>query len=137
VVDFIEDLDLAGIRYVYFSQAPERESKAYAERLGLEIDWNSCILLSSPEGNGNDYLELHDMKAQLPRGVENIRSHIKSVDDVPLLVSLFAECTPKSMKEMIKIFQEHGEVVCCIGSSLNEMNVECFATVCLLFCYIF
>jgi hypothetical protein len=27
VIDFIEDLDLAGIRYVYFSGAPERESK--------------------------------------------------------------------------------------------------------------
>ncbi|KAJ3415516.1 hypothetical protein HDV05_004718 [Chytridiales sp. JEL 0842] len=127
VIDFIEDLDLAGIRFVYFSGAPERESKAYAERLGLEIDWNSCILLSSPDGNGNGYLELHDMKAKLPRGVENIREHLKNVDDVPLHVSLFAECSPMSIKEMVKIFQENGEVVCCIGSSLNEMNVESFA----------
>ncbi|KAJ3332362.1 hypothetical protein HDU76_000463 [Blyttiomyces sp. JEL0837] len=110
VIDFIEDLGLAGIRFVYFSAAPERESKAYAERLGLEIDWNSCILLSSSDGTGNDYLELHDLKARLPRGVENIRSHIENVDDVPLHVSLFAECSPMSTREMVRIFQEYGEV---------------------------
>jgi magnesium-transporting ATPase (P-type) len=69
------------------------------------------------------------MKARLPRGVDNIRGHIENVDDVPLHVSLFAECSPKSTKEMIKIFQEYGEVVCCIGSSLNDFNVECFALV--------
>ncbi|KAI9090541.1 hypothetical protein DFS34DRAFT_653986 [Phlyctochytrium arcticum] len=127
VINFIEDLGLAGIRFVYFSSAGERESKAYAERLGLEIDWNSCILLSPDNGETPGYLELHDMKAKLPRGVDKIRDHIQNVDDVPLHVSLFAECSPSSVREMVKIFQEYGEVVCCIGSSLNEMNVECFA----------
>ncbi|KAJ3071154.1 hypothetical protein HDU98_005730 [Podochytrium sp. JEL0797] len=127
ISNVIEDLKLAGIRFVYFSEAPERESKAYAERLGLEIDWNSCIILSSSDGSPG-YLELHDMKAQLPRGVENIRGHIETVDDVPLRVSLFAESSPPSVLEMIKIFQENGEVVCCIGSSLNETNIESFAT---------
>ncbi|KAJ3021631.1 hypothetical protein HKX48_008112 [Thoreauomyces humboldtii] len=127
VADFIEDLGLGGIRFVYFSSAPERESKAYAERLGLEIDWNSCILLSSDNGDTPGYLEEHDMKAKLPRGVDKIRDHIRDVDDVPLHVSLFAECSPRSIIEMVRIFQEQGEVVCCIGSSLNEMNVECFS----------
>lgn len=69
------------------------------------------------------------MKAQLPRGVENIRNHLEKVDDVPLHVSLFAECRPSSIREMCKIFQENGEVVCCIGSSLNDLNVECFVNV--------
>ncbi|KAI8588602.1 hypothetical protein BDZ88DRAFT_476427 [Geranomyces variabilis] len=127
VVDFIEDLGIGGIRFVYFSSAPERESKAYAERLGLEIDWNSCILLSSANGDTPGYLEEHDMKARLPRGVDKIRDHLRDVDDVPLHVSLFAECEPASIIEMVRIFQEQGEVVCCIGSSLNEMNVECFS----------
>ncbi|KAJ3021069.1 UNVERIFIED_CONTAM: hypothetical protein HDU68_009821, partial [Siphonaria sp. JEL0065] len=127
ISNVIEDLKLGGIRFVYFSEAPERESKAYAERLGLEIDWNSCIILSSSDGSPG-YLELHDMKAQLPRGIENIRGHISNVDDVPLRVSLFAESSPPSVLEMIKIFQENGEVVCCIGSSLNETNAESFAT---------
>ncbi|KAJ3296230.1 hypothetical protein HK104_001843 [Borealophlyctis nickersoniae] len=127
IIDFIEDMGLAGIRFVYFSSAPERESKAYAERLGLEQDWNSCILLSSSDGPGPGYLEEHDMKAKLPRGVENIRDHIQNVDDVPLHVSLFAECSPYSIREMVRIFQEHGEVVLCVGSSLNDMNVDSFA----------
>ncbi|KAJ3224160.1 hypothetical protein HK099_000151 [Clydaea vesicula] len=123
VRDFIEDLELAGIRFVYFSSLKYRESKAYAERLGLEIDWNACILLSSVGG----YSEEHDIRARLPQGVENIRSHLENVDDIPLHVSLFAECTPFSVREMIKIFQDNGEVVCVIGSSMNLENVECFS----------
>ncbi|KAI8842809.1 hypothetical protein BJ741DRAFT_528519, partial [Chytriomyces cf. hyalinus JEL632] len=129
ISNVIEDLKLAGIRFVYFSEAPERESKAYSERLGLEIDWNSCILLSpAVDGTSSGYLELHDMKAQLPRGVDKVRAHIENVDDVPLRVSLFAEASPPSILEMIRIFQEYGEVVVCLGSSLNEMNAESFAT---------
>lgn len=93
----------------------------------MEIDWNSCIILSSDSGIGNGYLALHDVRAQLPRGVDTIRSHLQNVDDVPLHVSLFAECTPPSITEMIRIFQEQGEVVCCIGSSLNDLNVPCFS----------
>ncbi|CAO3568429.1 unnamed protein product [Mortierella alpina] len=130
VCDFIEDLGLAGIRFVYFSPASERESKAFADRLGLETDWNSCILLSSasdPFGASSGYLESYDIKAQLPRGIENIRPHLETVDDIPLHVSLFAECGAEAATEMIKIFQDYGEVVCCIGSSLNIDNIAAFA----------
>ncbi|CAG8560568.1 4100_t:CDS:10 [Acaulospora morrowiae] len=130
VCNFIEDLRLAGIRFVYFSPTAERESKAYAIRLGLEISWNSCILLSSPGDEnsfGDGYLESHDIKARLPRGIGEIRDHLQNVDDIPLHVSLFAECTPENTPEMIKIFQEYGEVVCCIGSALNTLNTPCFA----------
>jgi len=126
VSNFVEDVRLAGIRFVYLSPAPERESKAFAERIGLETDWNSCILLSSDK-DSSGYQELHDIKAQLPRGIENIRSHIENVDDIPLHVSLFAECTPSAIKELIEIFQENGEVVCCIGSALNIKNISSFA----------
>ncbi|KAF9128590.1 hypothetical protein BGW39_004945 [Mortierella sp. 14UC] len=130
VCDFIEDLGLAGIRFVYFSPASERESKAFADRLGLETDWNSCILLSSasdPFGASTGYLESYDIKAQLPRGIENIRPHLEAVDDIPLHVSLFAECGPEAATDMIKIFQDYGEVVCCIGSALNINNTAAFA----------
>ncbi|KAF9429528.1 hypothetical protein BGZ94_010368, partial [Podila epigama] len=130
VCDFIEDLGLAGIRFVYFSPASERESKAFADRLGLETDWNSCILLSSvtdPFGASSGYLESYDIKAQLPRGIENIRPHLETTDDIPLHVSLFAECGTEAATEMIKIFQDYGEVVCCIGSSLNIENIAAFA----------
>jgi hypothetical protein len=126
VCDFIEDVQVGGIRFVYFSPAPERESKAYAERLGLETDWNSCILLSQ-DGDGTGYLELHDIKARLPRGIDKIRHHLTEVDDIPLHVSLFAECAPDSTQEMIRIFQEYGEVVCCMGSALHYDNTPLFA----------
>lgn len=128
VVDFIEDLGLAGIRFVCFSDAPERESKAYGERLGLEINWNSCILLSNNKTKTLGYTAEHDLNARLPVGVENIRQHIETTDDVPLHVPLFAESKPDSINEMIRIFQEHDEVVCCIGSSLNVNNVNNFST---------
>ncbi|RUS34188.1 hypothetical protein BC938DRAFT_482020 [Jimgerdemannia flammicorona] len=143
VVDFIEDLGLAGIRFVYFSPTAERESKvvdldsshlprsrpAYAERLGLETDWNCCILLSSADSAdcGTGYLQSHDIKARLPRGIDKIRPHLENVDDIPLHVSLFAECTPEATREMIRIFQEYGEVVCCIGNALNAKNTASFA----------
>ncbi|KAG9296240.1 hypothetical protein G9A89_014832 [Geosiphon pyriformis] len=130
VCNFIEDLNGAGIRFVYFSPTAERESKAYAERLGLETDWNSCILLSSPgdrNSSGTGYRQLHDIKARLPRGIQNIKNHLEDVDDIPLHVSLFAECTPDATRQMIKIFQEYGEVVCCIGSALNSVNTHVFA----------
>lgn len=89
-------------------------------------------------------------RAQLPRGIENIRPHLETMDNVPLLVSLFTDCTPKTTTEMLKIMQEYGEVrflsshvlsvrlilytsdfnlvqvVCVMGSSANYRNVEIF-----------
>ncbi|KAJ2305891.1 hypothetical protein H4R23_004591 [Coemansia sp. Cherry 401B] len=128
VCDFIEDLDIAGIRFVYFSRSRGRQSKSFAERLGLETDWNTCILLSSADGTQDGgYVEDHDIKARLPRGIENIRPHLREVDDIPLQVSLFAECTPESTREMIKVFQENGDVVCCMGSALKDSNTLTFA----------
>ncbi|KAJ1919681.1 hypothetical protein H4219_001822 [Mycoemilia scoparia] len=131
VCDFIEDLSLAGIRFVYFSKSSGRQSKAFAERLGLETDWNTCILLSSvsddEDPSQGGYFEDYDIKARLPRGIENIRQHLKEVDDIPLQVSLFAECAPSAVCEMINIFQENGEIVCCIGSALSDSNTLTFA----------
>ncbi|KAJ2840602.1 hypothetical protein FBU31_000274, partial [Coemansia sp. 'formosensis'] len=133
VCDFVEDLSIAGIRFVYFSKAKGRQSKSFAERLGLETDWNTCILLSSvADGSYDDigddgYVEDHDIKAQLPRGIESIRSHLREVDDIPLQISLFAECTAESTREMINIFQENGDIVCCIGSALKDANTLTFA----------
>ena len=44
-------------------------------------------------------------RAQLPRGIENIRPHLETMDNVPLLVSLFTDCVPATTKEMLKIMQ--------------------------------
>ncbi|XP_064632802.1 transmembrane protein 94-like isoform X2 [Lineus longissimus] len=65
-------------------------------------------------------------RAKLPKGIENIRPHLKNVDNVPLLVSLFTDCTPEATQEMIKIMQESGEVVCVIGSLGNMRNTPLF-----------
>lgn len=65
-------------------------------------------------------------KAQLPRGIENIRPHLENVDNVPLLVSLFTDCSADATKEMLKIMQSYGEVVVCLGSSANSTNSEIF-----------
>ncbi|CAH0719577.1 unnamed protein product, partial [Brenthis ino] len=65
-------------------------------------------------------------RAKLPRGIENIRPHIEQVDNVPLLVSLFTDCTANSVQRMIEIMQDYGEVVCVMGSAANCQNMEIF-----------
>ncbi|KAG9509071.1 Transmembrane protein 94 [Fragariocoptes setiger] len=65
-------------------------------------------------------------RAKLPKGIENIRPHLEEVDNVPLQVSLFTDCTPNLTHEMIKIMQEYGEIVCVIGSSLSKVNTGLF-----------
>ncbi|KAJ6660318.1 hypothetical protein lerEdw1_017741 [Lerista edwardsae] len=61
-------------------------------------------------------------RAKLPRGIHQVRPHLQNIDNVPLLVPLFTDCTPETMCEMIKIMQEYGEVTCCLGSSANFRN---------------
>ncbi|KAG2455764.1 TMM94 protein, partial [Polypterus senegalus] len=63
-------------------------------------------------------------KAKLPKGIENVRPHLENIDNVPLLVPLFTDCTPDTMCEMVKIMQEHGEVTCCLGSGLTLRNYK-------------
>ncbi|RKP15426.1 hypothetical protein BJ684DRAFT_14315 [Piptocephalis cylindrospora] len=215
VCDFLQDLGVAGIRFVYFSPFEERRSKAFADRLGLETDWNTCIRLRDPTagsahdedeggGEGNDGVEgtkereedmnsgtahtfpshhvdverlqgrapeFHEMsvlpnrgsidrgasvkynedgesdeeedwaqteeywdersKARLPQGIEEIRRHIAEVDDIPLQISLFAESNAKRSEGMMQILQEEGEVILCIGSTLNPAHTILFSVGCL------
>ncbi|RWS16661.1 uncharacterized protein B4U79_14914 [Dinothrombium tinctorium] len=65
-------------------------------------------------------------RAKLPKGIENIRPHLENIDNVPLLVSLFTDCTPETTREMIKIMQENGEIVCVLGSTANIYNMPIF-----------
>nr|CAD7588508.1 unnamed protein product [Timema genevievae] len=66
------------------------------------------------------------IEAKLPRGIENIRPHLEKIDNVPLLVSLFTDCTPSATRDMLHIMQEYGEVVCIIGSSASAENMPIF-----------
>ncbi|KAK2821061.1 hypothetical protein Q5P01_024020 [Channa striata] len=65
-------------------------------------------------------------RAKLPRGIRQVRPHLKNIDNVPLLVPLFTDCTQDTMCEMIKIMQENKEVTCCLGSSANFRNSRLF-----------
>jgi len=73
------------------------------------------------------FLQYFLLLAQLPHGIASIRRHIKEVDNVPLLVSLFSDCTPANAKEMIKVQQENDEIVCCVGCSTCADNPPLFA----------
>ncbi|XP_026481591.1 LOW QUALITY PROTEIN: transmembrane protein 94 [Ctenocephalides felis] len=65
-------------------------------------------------------------RAKLPRGIENIRPHIEQVDNVPLLVSLFTDCTADVTREMLSIMQDYGEIVVVLGSAGNCDNMAVF-----------
>jgi hypothetical protein len=91
--------------------------------MGLETGWNCHISLA--EGT---HASQTDGQSQLPRGIANIRPHLAHVDDVPLLVPLFTDCTALSTCEMMRIMQDHGEVVAALGSSLRPGATHAFAT---------
>lgn len=114
---FIDDLENAGIRFVYFSPFNEAITKAFGDRLGLQTDWNCCInFCSSSQSNCS----------KLPQSVSEIRSHLKMVDDVPMNVSLFSSALPSDIMEMMKIYSEEGKGVLGIGSSMNPWNLFSF-----------
>lgn len=66
------------------------------------------------------------LQAQLPVGIENIRPHLDSVDNVPLLVSLFTDCNAENTGEMISIMQDYGEITLLLGSACNYENRSLF-----------
>lgn len=56
-------------------------------------------------------------QARLPHGIAAIRDHIESVDNVPLLVSLFTDATPATTRDMLKIYQDNDECTLAVGMS--------------------
>ncbi|XP_054282537.1 transmembrane protein 94 isoform X2 [Macrosteles quadrilineatus] len=212
MVQLIDQLERACIRFVHFSKENELRSRVFSEKMGLESGWNCHISLlserssdtikmaapppSSTDGDSRD--DLHPLlanhggtlsssramsmsapsainmehrssdvnqlvtmeddcpdlshgdawqslscltdsteqsapvnfdmsnRAKLPRGIDKIRPHLELVDNVPLLVSLFTDCTVSTTREMIHIMQDYGETVCVMGSSANADNVGIF-----------
>ncbi|KRX64920.1 Ribonuclease H2 subunit A [Trichinella sp. T9] len=89
----------------------------------------SCCMETDPSGMYGDSSDfLISNQAQLPKGIDNIRPHLSSVDNVPLLVPLFTDCVEAATNEMLRIMQENDECVCVVGSSLNVDNAELFCT---------
>ena len=126
---FIEDVFHAGIRFVIFSEGDLLETKAFGDDLGLYTAWNSCISLSSGSAMVEEEgLNLDGMKV-LPQGIEEIRIRLSEYSDtVPLLVSMFSDSTKPTILEMIKIYQENGEVVTVLGGCLQPQNTTIYQT---------
>ncbi|VDP01137.1 unnamed protein product [Schistosoma margrebowiei] len=68
----------------------------------------------------------HEKASRLPCGIDSIRPHLENVDNVPLQVSLFTDCTPKAVSEMIQIMKEYGDTICLIGSCYSLTNYALF-----------
>ncbi|KAK3883546.1 hypothetical protein Pcinc_012149 [Petrolisthes cinctipes] len=65
-------------------------------------------------------------RARLPKGIENIKPHLETADNVPLLVSLFTDCSPPATRAMLTIMQEYTEVTMVMGSSASADNMPLF-----------
>jgi hypothetical protein len=119
---FIEDVFDAGIRFVIFSEGDLLETKAFGDDLGLYTAWNSCISLSDKPAVIEEFLN-QDGKKVLPNGIEEIKNRlVYGNDNVPLLVSMFSDSTKSSILEMVKIYQQNGEVPIVIGGSHHSQN---------------
>jgi hypothetical protein len=132
VSDLREDLTNAGVRFIYFSPRNMRRSKPVAEKIGIEFDWNCAISLRDLDGGD---LDPHraissygdwDFHAKMPHGVEAIKRHLVEVDNVPLLVSLYTDATPRTIDQMVHVFQDYGEVVMSVGSAYRDSNQQIF-----------
>ena len=134
VPDLKEELTRAGVRFVYFSPRNMRRSKSVAEKIGIEFDWNCAISLrdlNETEHDPHRYISHYadwDVHARLPHGINAIKKHLVEVDNVPLLVSLFTDSTPKTVTSMVSIFREYGETVLTIGSSYRASNQSIFSS---------
>lgn len=89
---------------------------------------NSCLTEVTDQGDEEDGVGF-DMsnRARLPRGIENIRPHLKCVDNIPLQVSLFTECTSDLTRQMLEIMQEYEQIICVVGSCANNENFPIFS----------
>eukprot|EP00615_Pteridomonas_danica_P008901 CAMPEP_0114349524 /NCGR_PEP_ID=MMETSP0101-20121206/15592_1 /TAXON_ID=38822 ORGANISM="Pteridomonas danica, Strain PT" /NCGR_SAMPLE_ID=MMETSP0101 /ASSEMBLY_ACC=CAM_ASM_000211 /LENGTH=194 /DNA_ID=CAMNT_0001488131 /DNA_START=188 /DNA_END=769 /DNA_ORIENTATION=+ len=102
-----------------------RRSKALSEKMGLETEWNCAISLREVMDSDEP---AWSVKAQMPHGPKAIRKHIDEVDNVPLLVSMFADSTPSTVNEMIHVFQEYDESTLVLGTSYRACNLELFSS---------
>lgn len=95
-------------RFVFMSPRNMRLTKEIAAQMGIDIAWNAAISLR-PLGDGEEdqhrmisnYADW-DINAKLPHGIESVKRHLRDVDNVPLLVSLFTDVTKPSTRQMVR-----------------------------------
>jgi hypothetical protein len=76
-----------------------------------------------------------DVNAKLPHGVQDVKKHLKEVDNVPLLVSLYTDATKKSTREMVQVFKEYHDTVLSVGLAHVSNNEDTFSYSDLAFSY--
>ena len=118
----IHDLHRAGVRFVYFGRESNTRTAAFGSQLGIDTSWNAVISLKNRPRNHKNL----DGNVVMPSGIADIRNHLDNVDDIPIRVSLYSNCTTKTTSEMIRILQENGEVVTVVGSGLRHSNFDVF-----------
>lgn len=111
----------AGVRFVYFSPRNMRRTKELASQMGIDVGWNCAISLRPLEGGidsfrmSSEYADW-DVNARLPHGVEDVRRHLKEVDNVPLLVSLYTDVTKKTAADMVSL-----SIMECLFGELSDI----------------
>ena len=104
----LRTLQDAGVRFVYFSPRNMRRQKEIASQMGIDVAWNCAISLRTlVQGEEDEHRMISnyadwDINAKLPHGIESVRKHLKEVDNVPLLVSLFTDTTKDTTMEMVR-----------------------------------
>ena len=147
IVNLVQALRKSGIRFIHFTAENELRGRVFAEKLGLEAGWNCHISLApgtedeslseksfDDSSSTSTASSLHSVInafqsyiiAKLPKGIDEVRPHLANVDNVPLLVPLFTDCTPDAVRVMIQIMQENGEVVLCMGNPWVRDNLPLF-----------
>lgn len=88
---FLEDCNRVAKPFLFF-KAAEQESK---ELLSFNLFNYACLrFYKAPFTHHNIFSS--SRQAKLPRGIHQVRPHLKNIDNVPLLVPLFTDCTPES-----------------------------------------
>ena len=104
----LRTLQDAGVRFVYFSPRNMRRQKEIASQMGIDVAWNCAISLRTLDQGEEDPHRMRsnyadwDVNAKLPHGIDSVRQHLKDVDNVPLLVSLFTDATKDTTAEMVR-----------------------------------
>ena len=110
----LSTLQEAGVRFVYFSPRNMRLTKEIATQMGIDVAWNCAISLrpldqgeEDPHRMVSTYADW-DVNAKLPHGIESVKWHLKEVDNVPLLVSLFTDVTKNTTMQMVSFVSPKG-----------------------------
>ena len=79
------------------------------------------------DGEVDFYSPTWDKKAKLPHGVQEVKTHLDEVDNVPLLVSLFTDVTCETSKAMVSYFiQKAFAITFILISILNVQKLRIF-----------